>query len=204
MKTELTHCPMCKEKVDSFATCRADEPFTAKEPMEGLEAWGTYDTPKELLCLDGTYVHFRFLGDGSTRLVELKEFNLEQIRDTQREHTQEYHQCEHEGCNEQGEPYYIRQFDEEVNGWSCREHAEEEGFCWGCHLFCAGTEDFDFGHSGLCGSCQEQFDDEMGEDYYDPDADFGWDYNDNWYDKDMDFENEDSNGAYIGERDEEE
>ena len=35
MKTELTHCPMCKEKVDSFATCRASEPFTAKEPMEG-------------------------------------------------------------------------------------------------------------------------------------------------------------------------
>lgn len=200
MKIELTHCPLCKEKIDSFATCRASEPFTAKEPVEGLEAWGTYDNPKELMCFDGKYVHFRFLADGSTRLVELKEFNLENIRKAQALNAQQYHTCEHESCQNKGEPYYIRPFDEEVNEWLCADHAKEHGFCWGCHLFMAGFEHFDFGKGGLCGSCQDQFDDET-EDYYDPDCDFGWDYNNNWYDPDMDFENEESNGVYIGERD---
>lgn len=197
MKTDLTHCPMCKEKIDSFATCRADEPFTAKEPMEGLDDWGAYSAEKELLCFDGKYVHFRFLGDNSTRLVELKKFDLEAIRKAQALEQQQYHTCEHEGCTHEGSAYYIRPFDEEANGWYCDEHAEEAGFCWGCHLFCAGTEDFDFGTGGLCGGCQEAFDDET-EDYYDEEADFGWDYNDNWFDPDMDLENEESNGAYIG------
>lgn len=198
MKTELTHCPMCKKKVDSYTTCRADEPFTAKEPIEGLEAWGAYSVEKELLCFDGTYVHFRFVADGESRLVKLEEFNLEKIRKAQALEQQQYHTCEHEGCQAEGQAYYMRPYDEEANGWYCDEHAQIEGFCWGCHLFAAGTERFDFGKSGLCGSCEQDYEDEN-EDWYDPDADFGWDYPSSWYDPDMDFENEESNGRDIGE-----
>lgn len=71
MNIEPTHCPLCKERITDFATCHADEPFTAYDPFEGLLAWSAYTVPKELLCFDGTWVHFRFSETGDTRLVKL-------------------------------------------------------------------------------------------------------------------------------------
>jgi len=67
----LTHCPICNERVDSFATCRTDEPFTSYSPIEGMRAWGAYDLRRTIVCYSGAYCHFRFDDDGETRLVKL-------------------------------------------------------------------------------------------------------------------------------------
>jgi len=53
------HCPICGKKVDDFATCDTDKPFTAFDPIEGLNAWSAYDVPKRVLCYNGgATVHF--------------------------------------------------------------------------------------------------------------------------------------------------
>jgi hypothetical protein len=39
----------------------------------------------------------------------------------------------------------------------CTEHAAENGFCYGCGIFCAGIESFDFGqYPGLCDNCADE------------------------------------------------
>lgn len=46
---------------------------------------------------------------------------------------------------------------EKPSDWLCSEHAEKEGFCAGCGLFCAGIESFDFGrYPGFCDNCQDE------------------------------------------------
>lgn len=64
MQEPLTHCPICKTKIDDYAECRTATPFTAYDPMEGLIAWGAYSAPKETVCYTGRqYIHFRTPGD---------------------------------------------------------------------------------------------------------------------------------------------
>lgn len=54
-----TNCPMCNAKI-SYAECETTRPFTAYSPMEGLNAWGAADMPKEAVCYSGgEYIHFR-------------------------------------------------------------------------------------------------------------------------------------------------
>lgn len=61
----------------------------------------------------------------------------------------------------------------------CPEHAEQNGYCWGCGLFCAGIERFDFAESyggikGLCENCEDEVKADMGE--YDDHDEAPWDY----------------------------
>ena len=51
----------------------------------------------------------------------------------------------------------------------------------------------------FCSRCGSRYDQEE-EDSFE-DEDFYDSYSEGWYDEDMDFENEESNGVYIGERD---
>lgn len=68
----FTHCPICNQKVDEFAECRTDKPFTAYDPMEGINAWGAFDMPKEIVCYNGGHVvHFKY--PGGERLVVMTE-----------------------------------------------------------------------------------------------------------------------------------
>ena len=53
----------------------------------------------------------------------------------------------------------------------------------------------------LCVECGSAWDRAEEEHYRDEDEGDGWmNYPSDWYDKDMDMENEESNGVYIGER----
>lgn len=67
---ELTHCPICKAKVDCYDECDTDTPFTARDIVEGLNAWGAASVPKDVVCYaGGEFVHFRT--PGLERLVRM-------------------------------------------------------------------------------------------------------------------------------------
>jgi hypothetical protein len=56
--------------------------------------------------------------------------------------------------------------DEPAVTYYCPDHAEQNGFCRGCGLFCAGIETYDFGRgrngpAGFCEHCQDQIEDDM-------------------------------------------
>ena len=64
LQEPLTHCPICKMKIDDYAECATAKPFTAYSPLEGLTAWGAFGVPKETVCYTGgQYIHFRTPGD---------------------------------------------------------------------------------------------------------------------------------------------
>lgn len=70
--TPYTHCPLCLQAVGEFATCQTDRPFVAKDPMDGLTAWGAATLPKEILCYaGGRIVHFKY--PSGERLVLMTE-----------------------------------------------------------------------------------------------------------------------------------
>lgn len=63
-------------------------------------------------------------------------------------------------CEHRGQPCRLPNFNEEEGMddmivWVCTEHMQAEGFCWGCHEFWAGCEDFDFDPHGLCSNCRD-------------------------------------------------
>ena len=68
-------CPVCGVELE--ARCSdSPEPFTAYDPMIGLEAYGAYSVPKEVLhegYLDGGFrvLHLRFPHTGNEHLVIL-------------------------------------------------------------------------------------------------------------------------------------
>ncbi len=46
--------------------------------------------------------------------------------------------------------------DEDQKSRYCPDHAAENGFCYGCGIFYAGIESFDFGqYPGLCDNCAD-------------------------------------------------
>ena len=74
--------------------------------------------------------------------------------------------CQHFNCKEDADVYHYTE--DSPAEWLCPEHAGDEGFCYGCGYFLAGTEDFDFSPSkGLCGQCLDHLRHEVGE-YDDP------------------------------------
>ena len=66
----MTHCPICKKKIDSFYKSECEEPFTHFNPMQGLTIYGPFSAEKETICNENGFLHFRFT-DGENRLVEL-------------------------------------------------------------------------------------------------------------------------------------
>lgn len=66
---ESTKCPTCGKMVSEVRGIVAKKPFTAQSPMAGLMVWGAYDVPKQIICQGHSWVHFKFLYDGSERLV---------------------------------------------------------------------------------------------------------------------------------------
>lgn len=67
----MLHCPTCGKKVDDNYQVPETEPFTATNPMLGLQVWGPYSSEKTILCQGRTWVHFKFEADGNERLVQL-------------------------------------------------------------------------------------------------------------------------------------
>ncbi len=66
---ESTKCPICEKIVEDVFKIVAEKPFTARSPMGGLTVWGPYDVHKEIICQGHSWVHFKFVHDGSERLV---------------------------------------------------------------------------------------------------------------------------------------
>lgn len=190
-------CPKCFKSFEHMYTVHttSKQPFTGVNAMEGLTAYGAIQAEKELLCHVGDFVHFRFVNDEEERLVRMVEFNQQDLHDKHEEAWNSLLPCEHENCTERGIPCYINWIDEEPNERFCSEHAYEHGYCSNCGIFSAGIESFDFHNpAGLCDNCQGQLASEIDNDYYDEDADFGWEYPE-WSDI---IEGEEG-GRYIGE-----
>ncbi len=161
------NCPKCHKEVEEFHRVWSDKPFTAKEALPGLAAWGGIDVARTILCEKGQFVHFKFDHIDVEHLVEMVP-DLPQKRQTIREHYESMkHPCDHEGCTADGWPGWSLWGDEEPIGWTCDKHAQQQGFCSGCHTFMAGMESFDFSPSGLCDDCSEELLHEMGEDDWD-------------------------------------
>jgi hypothetical protein len=99
------------------------------------------------------------------------------------------HKCEFEDCQSLETGEYVNQWirdDKDEHGnvldgieWLCDEHAKREGFCLGCHYFCAGRESYDFSEiEGFCYDCVQEMKYEFGEyddDYDDYADDFDYD-----------------------------
>lgn len=69
--------------------------------------------------------------------------------------------CWQPGCHSKGMKCIISAAligeDEDQMERYCSEHAAENGYCYGCGIFCAGIESFDFSwHRGLCDNCADE------------------------------------------------
>lgn len=118
-------------------------------------------------------------------------------------HEHEQHICEEDGClspETQEYTWPVAEPGTPDTVWYCAIHAVDAGFCYGCHHFCAGTEDYDFSPvQGYCGQCLDELRYETGE-YDDDENDDTWDYYPHsWHDPDVDSDDEDSTHTYIGE-----
>lgn len=58
----------------------------------------------------------------------------------------------------------------DVVAWFCPAHAEQAGFCKGCHTFWGGVETFEFAHPGWCDNCWSEIECEEAEESEDDDA----------------------------------
>lgn len=163
-------CPKCNKQVGDFHRVWSDKPFTAKEALPGLAAWGGLDVERTVLCESGQFVHFKFDHSGDERLVEMCP-DMPERREIIMDHYESMkHKCDKEGCEKDGWPGWSLWGEEEPICWSCDEHAHEQGFCFLCHYFYAGLyEDFDFG-PGPCPDCRDQVNEDDGyEDWEDED-----------------------------------
>lgn len=75
-------------------------------------------------------------------------------------------------CDNPGAPCFLpgRQ---EPEGYYCTNHAQQEGFCWGCGQFWGGVESFEFSDTGLCEECEQEQEAED-QPFYDWDDDDWW------------------------------
>lgn len=178
-------CPSCQKEVE-YIEFECDEAFTAPAELrfKALNVWGVYSAPKEIICTSYEFVHFRFLGDGSERLVKMLGFNREKFAEDQEKLRNEKQPCQHTGedektiCQAQGNAVFSMFQPDEPIGYYCDEHCFENGACAGCYQFLAGWESFDFSQSGFCEECEEDFkrkfsdDDDDEYDYGDDDFDY--------------------------------
>lgn len=112
------------------------------------------------------------------------------------------HICEFDGCTSLETDRYEYPVPEDgvyPSEWLCAEHAVEQGFCYGCGGFFAGTESYDFSPvKGLCYDCRSELDEPEGE----GDADYYDFYTEGWVDADSDVSDmepdETPRGRYIG------
>lgn len=159
----MTKCPICLQEVEDFFQVWSDAPFTAKEALPGLAAWGGIDVPRTIICQSDHFVHFAFDHDGHEHLVEMV-LDLPEKREAIREHYEHInHPCDVEGCANKAWPGWSVFGDPEPLGWVCDEHAYEQGFCPVCHNYLAGSESFDFSPVKMCVDCYEEMQIEMGE-----------------------------------------
>lgn len=180
MSTTATkiRCPMCSKQFDELheVVSNSAEPFTAiaLDPMAGLTAFGVYSAPKELVCHDRKYTHFRFLDNGEERLVKINQYEPDKLQEAH-EYSEAHPQpCNEEGCTKIGRPCYLSPLNQAPDDWYCDEHCHDAGYCPNCGLFNAGIESFDFSKNGLCESCTEMLEAESGDyDDYDDDDDWG-------------------------------
>jgi hypothetical protein len=171
-------CPGCNREFDEdtyFEVPTHDmvQAYTTVDDMKGFQAFRAIFTPKDLVCHVGPYQHIHFHTDDKHHLVKAIKFDHQGLADLHLYHEQHPQPCQTEGCTvTSGIPCYMNWTDEQPEEWHCQEHCKKAGFCWGCGLFSAGTEFFDFNPNDLCASCQEAVDIEL-DDIYD-----GSDYDD--------------------------
>ncbi|MBX3081696.1 MAG: hypothetical protein KF716_08670 [Anaerolineae bacterium] len=158
-KVKVIRCPMCQKQFNELheVTSNSTEPFTCVEAITGLEALSAIWVPKEIVCHDGRYTHFRFTESGEERLVKINQFNQEALAKSHQYHDEHPQLCNEEGCSELGIPCYLNWLHPEPDDWYCTKHAHDQGYCPGCGLFHAGIESFDFSKSGYCANCEDQF-----------------------------------------------
>jgi hypothetical protein len=84
--------------------------------------------------------------------------------------------CWHPGCDEKGMRCVLiwRDPDEIPYERYCHNHAFDNGYCYGCGIFQAGIERFDFGpYKGLCDNCGAEAE-ASDHNYYDEEMDYSW------------------------------
>jgi len=70
-------CPICDKEVPDFFQVQntSGQPFLTNDPHKGLEVYGPYGVPKEVICFTEdhkfNYLHFRFVRGGRERLVRI-------------------------------------------------------------------------------------------------------------------------------------
>lgn len=72
----MNTCPLCNQKVHSFAQSAVKEAWTHHSPYIGMMIYGSYSAEKTTLCISEKFLHFKFDHDGEHRLVELGAENI--------------------------------------------------------------------------------------------------------------------------------
>lgn len=157
-------CPLCGKEAE-YVEFTCNGPFTAPAELcyAGLEVWGMYSVPKEIICQSADYVHFVF-PDGQERLVKMLPFHRDDFEAKAQAAYELTRTCEYPDCLRQGYSCFSLFQPLDPIGFFCYDHMSENGVCSGCRLMLAGFEDFDFSPDGLCAGCREDdsadFDDE--------------------------------------------
>jgi hypothetical protein len=189
--SEPYKCPGCGKEFDKIYTVPSNvyEPFLAVDAMKGIQAYGTIQALKTVICHVVDHVHFAFLKEaeeqpsdcppgqvwmvpGEERLVKIEKFNQELLASKHEHHATNPQVCHEEECDAPGIPCYYNWSDADPDDWYCHEHCYKNGFCPGCGLFNAGFESFDFAKDQLCESCHENWIAEFDEDEFDYEDEF--------------------------------
>lgn len=171
MESKTEECPNCKKEVE-YIEFECDAAYTAPAELrfEALNVWGAYSAPKETICETPGFVHFKFLGNGSERLVKMLGFDREKFNEKLEKLRNEKQPCEHsdretgESCQAEGNAIFTLFDPDKPIGYICDKHCRENGACPGCYYFLAGLESFDFSQTDYCEECQEEFDQEFSND----------------------------------------
>ena len=162
--TIVEKCPKCRKEVE-YIEFECDAPFTAPAELrfKALNVWGVYSAPKEAICQTSEFVHFKFLGNGSERLVKMLGFDREAFAENQEKLRNVKQTCQHTDENEKtvcqtmGNAVFSMFEPDEPLGYFCDEHCFENGACPGCYQFLAGWEWFEFSETGFCEECEQEF-----------------------------------------------
>lgn len=71
----MNKCSICQHDVEKYHEVTFKEPFIHNNPFDGLEIYGAYTAPKQVICHENNFFHFAFYDSNGDlvqhRLVQL-------------------------------------------------------------------------------------------------------------------------------------
>lgn len=109
----MNKCPICQHDVEAYHEVTFKEPFIHNNPFDGLEIYGAYAAPKQVICHENNFFHFAFY-DSNGDLVQHRLVQLGVEHPATKSPSQEYmdgldDEPEYDD-DEEGDPYSDEEF----------------------------------------------------------------------------------------------